>query len=114
MKAGPLGVEGCFLASISQRRYGGWDNTRGFVNFLTLMSSNIKNKPGEKHGDGLRRFPDATTREAVGEYHTDAKAYWKAIDRYRDLAIEFHKDIMGACSRGSLRSKANADAKPEK
>jgi len=77
------------------------------------MSSTAKKRPDEKHGHGLLQFPDRTAYRTVAEYNANVKAYWKTIDMYRDLATEFHREIMGTRNRGPFRGKEKSDAKLE-
>ncbi|MBW2109355.1 MAG: hypothetical protein JRI36_11930 [Deltaproteobacteria bacterium] len=46
------------------------------------------------------RFADTVPGAGVADEDTRVRAYWKTIDKYRQLAEELHRDLMAGAGRG--------------
>ncbi len=58
------------------------------------MPTFAKNARGKKDARKHLPFPDRAAFDTVEEYDKRVKEYWGIIDTYRDIAMEFHGEIM--------------------
>lgn len=75
------------------------------------MTSFVKDPQGEKPVEDALRFPDRAAFDTEAEYDATVKAYWKAMDRYRNLASELHKQLLKGRNRRPGQDKEKHDLK---
>ena len=75
------------------------------------MPLSVKDPKGEKPVEDALQFPDRAAFDTVAEYDATVKKYWKAINRYRDLASELHKQLLKGRNSRPGQNKEEHDLK---
>jgi hypothetical protein len=73
------------------------------------MPSSVKDPKGEKPVEDALQFPDRAAFDTVAEYDATVKKYWKAMDRYRDLASKLHEQLLKGCNPRPVQNKEEHD-----
>ena len=75
------------------------------------MTAFVKDPLKEKTVEDALRFPDRAAFDTKAEYDATVRQYWKTMGKYRDLASEFHKQLLKGTDTREGQDKEKHDPK---